>query len=60
MWAAHQEEADEDRGRDRGHGGVPPLGRRHLLAQQVQGEGVPLWGESDFVLLGPHSGTLLS
>lgn len=59
MWAARQEEADEDRGRGRGHGGVPPLGRRHILAQQVQGEGVPLWGESDFILLGSDSGPLL-
>lgn len=59
MWVAHQEEADEDHGRDRGHGGVPPLGCRHIVAQ-VQREGVPLWGESDFILLGSHSGPLLS
>lgn len=60
MWTTYQEEADEDRGRDRGHSGVPPLGRRHILARQVQGEGVPLWGQSDFILLGSHSSPLLS
>lgn len=60
MWTTYQEEADEDCGRDPGHSGVPPLGRRHILAQQVQGEGVPLWGESDFTLLGSHSSPLLS
>lgn len=59
MRAAPQEEADEDRGRDRRHSGIPPLGRRHILARQIQGEGVPLWGESDLILLGPHGCPLL-
>lgn len=57
--AAPQEEADEDRGRDRRHSGIPPLGRCHILARQVQGESVPLWGESDLILLGPHGCPLL-
>lgn len=37
-----------------------PWGRRHILAQQVQREGVPLWRESDFILLVSHSSPLLS
>lgn len=59
MWRAHQEKADEDRGWNRRHCGIPPVGRCHILAQQVQGEGFPLWRESDLSLLGRHSRPLL-
>lgn len=59
MWQAHRPKADEDRGWNRCHGGVPPLGRCRILAQQDQGGGFPLRGESDLSLLGPHGCPLL-
>lgn len=59
LWPALQEEADEDRGRNSCHGGIPPVGRCHLLAQQIKGEGFPLRGKPDLRLLGPDGRPLL-
>lgn len=55
MWPAHPKKTDENRGWNSCHCGIPPVGCCHILAQQIQREGFPLWGESDLLLLGPHS-----
>lgn len=59
MRPAQQTKADEDRGWNSCHCGIPPVGRRRILAQQIQGEGFPLRGQPDLILLGPHSCPLL-
>lgn len=59
MWPAQQEKASEDRGWNSCHCRIPPVGRCHILAQRDQGEGFPLRGQSDLILLGPHSCPLL-
>lgn len=59
MWAAQQKTADEDRGWNSCDSGIPPMGRCHILAQQIQGKCFPLRGQSDLHLLGPDSRSLL-
>ena len=59
MWPAHQTKANQDCGWNSCHIGITPVGRCHVLSQQIQGEGFPLRGESDLRLLGPHRRPLL-
>ncbi|XP_061666884.1 plasminogen activator, urokinase b isoform X1 [Syngnathoides biaculeatus] len=56
---AFSQEADANRRRDGFGGGVAPVGGGHLLARQVQREGLPLRREFDRQLLGPDRRSLL-
>lgn len=58
MWSAAWKEADEDCGGIGGLGEVPPLVRCHIPEEQTDG-GVPLRGQPDLPLLGPHGSPLL-
>ncbi|XP_061561538.1 plasminogen activator, urokinase b isoform X4 [Phycodurus eques] len=57
--AAFSQEADAYRRRYGFGGGVAPVGGGHLVAGQVQREGLPLRGEFDRQLLGPDRRSLL-